>query len=152
MLVAVAANALYGVLLRRWNMPLPMWHQLFWQVGFATLLLVPLWLAGPISPITAANLPLILYAAIPTSLLAPLTWMIGIKSLGAARTALFINLVPLVVALLAWLILKEQLHLYHVVGGALALLGVGIGLRESKTILGRQDGSARNAAWSPEEV
>lgn len=130
MLIAIAANSLYGVLLRRWTIPLTMWLQLFWQIAFATLLLVPVWLMGTISPITTANLPLILYAAIPTSLIAPLCWMTAIRQLGAARTALFINLLPVVVAILAWAILKEQLHAYHAIGGALALIGVGIGLRQ----------------------
>ncbi len=128
MLVAILANSLYGVLLSRWQLPLTMWQQLLCQIGCATLLLLPLWLAGPISPITPANLPLILFAAIPTSLLAPLCWMVSIRRLGAARTALFIYLLPVVVALLAWAALGEQLHAYHVIGGALALAGVAIGL------------------------
>lgn len=132
MLVAIAANSLYGVLLRRWTIPLSMWLQLFWQIGFATLLLLPVWLMGTISPITAANLPLIVYAAIPTSLIAPFCWMTAIHRLGAARTAMFINLLPIVVAVLAWAILQEQLQAYHAIGGALALLGVGIGLRQAK--------------------
>lgn len=132
MLIAVLANSLYGVMLRRWTIPLTMWQQLFWQIGFSTLLLLPVWLMGTISPITSSNLPLILYAAIPTSLLAPLCWMIGIRKLGASRTSLFINLLPVVVAALAWGILHEQLYAYHFIGGALALLGVGLGLREAK--------------------
>jgi len=133
MLIAIAANSLYGVLLRRWIIPLSMWLQLFWQIAAATLLLVPVWLMGTISPITMNNLPLILYAAIPTSLVAPLCWMTAIRQLGAARTALFINLLPVVVAVLAWAILNEQLHAYHAIGGGLALLGVGIGLRQRKS-------------------
>jgi hypothetical protein len=68
MLVAVFANALYGVLLRRWAFVLPIWEQMLWQILAATLVRGPIWLAGPISPITAHNLPLILYAATPASL------------------------------------------------------------------------------------
>jgi drug/metabolite transporter (DMT)-like permease len=151
MLVAIAANSLYGVLLKRWAIPLSMWQQLFWQIGFATLLLLPIWLMGPISPITAANLPLVLYAAIPTSLIAPLYWMMGIQRLGAARTALFINLVPMIVAVLAWAILGEQLHAYHAIGGGLALLGVGIGLRQPKNATDVQLRSADQRAWEIEE-
>jgi drug/metabolite transporter (DMT)-like permease len=152
MLVAIAANSLYGVLLKRWSIPLTMWQQLFWQIGFATLLLLPVWLAGTISPITGANLPLVLYAAIPTSLIAPLYWMMGIQRLGAARTALFINLMPIIVALLAWAILGEQLHAYHAIGGGLALLGVGIGLRQAKVAAGENVASANQAAWETEEL
>jgi drug/metabolite transporter (DMT)-like permease len=152
MLIAVAANSLYGVMLKRWEVPLPIWIQLFCQIGFATLVLVPIWLLGPISPITAANLPLILYAAIPTSLLAPLCWMIGIQRLGAARTSLFVNLLPIIVAGLAWAVLGEQLHSYHVIGGALALFGVGFGLRGTKVAKGLNVQLADQAAWETEEL
>ncbi|WP_404710367.1 DMT family transporter [Sphingomonas sp. MMS24-J13] len=130
MLLAVLSNSLYGVLLKRWAMTLPLWQQLFWQIVFATIILLPLWLLGPISPITAGNLPLILYAAIPTSLLAPFLWMRGISRLGATRASLTINILPVVVALLAWLILGERLHAYHYIGGGVCLLGVIVGLRE----------------------
>lgn len=136
MLIAVLANALYGVMLKRWPLPLTTWQQLFWQIFFSTLMLLPIWLLGPISPVTPASLPLVLYAAIPTSLAAPFLWMVGVRELGAARAALFINLLPVAVALLAWSILGEQLHAYHFVGGAIALLGVSLGLRQPKSAKG----------------
>jgi drug/metabolite transporter (DMT)-like permease len=139
-------------MLKHWAVPLPTWLQLFCQIGFATFLLVPIWLLGPISPITAANLPLILYAAIPTSLLAPLCWMIGIQRLGAARTSLFVNLLPIFVAGLAWAILDERLQSYHVIGGALALSGVGFGLRGTKADKGPDIQLADQAAWETEEL
>lgn len=151
MLVAVLANAFYGVMLKRWALTLPIWEQLFWQIAAATIVLLPIWLLGPISPVTVRNLPLILYAAIPTSLIAPLCWMVGIQNLGAARTALTINLLPIVVALLAWLILGEQLHAYHYLGGSVALLGVIVGLREWNIGRPRTDYPA-SAAWKTEEL
>jgi drug/metabolite transporter (DMT)-like permease len=152
MLVAVFANALYGVMVRRWAIPLPPWQQLFWQILFSTLMLIPVWLAGTVSPITAANLPLILYAAIPTSLVAPWCWIIGIQRLGSGRTALFINLLPVVVALLAWLLLHEELHGYHLIGGIVALVGVGLGLREPKAPSDRRSSTAGSSAWKTEEL
>ncbi|MGN6776347.1 DMT family transporter [Rhizobium sp.] len=148
MIIAVLSNALYGVMLRRWAMPIPMWQQLFWQIGFSTLLLIPIFLMGDISPITTANLPLILYAAIPTSLLAPLCWMIGIQRLGASRTSLLINLLPIVVAALAWALLGEQLHSYHAIGGALALIGVGLGLHKPRA----KNDPADDESWEAEEA
>lgn len=130
MLVAVLSNSLYGVLLKRWAIALPPLQQLFWQIVVATIALLPIWLIGPISPITPRNLPMILFAAIPTSLLAPFLWMHGISRLGAARASLTINLLPILVALMAWLILGEQLHFYHYIGGGVCLAGVMLGLRE----------------------
>ena len=152
MLIAVTANGLYGVLLKRWAMPLPTWLQLFSQIAVATLVLLPIWLLGPMSPVTSANLPLILYAAIPTSLLAPFCWIIGIRRIGAARTAMFINLLPLVVAALAWGILGEELHVYHAIGGGLALLGVAIGLREPKIAERPRDRPISPAACTIEDL
>lgn len=131
MLIAVSANALYGVLLKRWGVPMSTWRQLYVQIGFGTLLLLPFWLAGPMSPLTSTNIPLILYAAIPASMGAPFLWMTGIRRLGAARTALFMNLLPPVVALMAWMLLGERLHPYHAFGGTIALLGVVMGLPPS---------------------
>lgn len=148
MIIAVLSNALYGVMLKRWAMPFPMWQQLFWQIGFSTLLLIPIFLMGDISPITTANVPLILYAAIPTSLIAPLCWMIGIQRLGAGRTSLLIDLLPIVVAALAWALLGEQLYSYHAIGGALALIGVGLGLHKPRA----KNDPADDESWEAEEA
>lgn len=128
MIIAIVANSLYAVLLRRWSLTLPMWPQLWWQIAFAVLVLFPLWLFSDISPITVASLPLVLFAALPTSLLAPFLWMQAIRRLGAARSSLYINLLPIFVAALAWLLLGEALQAYHILGGGLALIGVAVGV------------------------
>jgi drug/metabolite transporter (DMT)-like permease len=124
MVVAVGANALYGVLLRRWALPLSNWQQLYVQIGFGALLLLPFWLLAPSSPLTVHNAPLVGYAALAASLGAPYCWLRGVKLLGPARASLFMNLLPVLVALSAWVLLKEPLHAYHAVGGGLALAGV----------------------------
>lgn len=129
MLVAVISNALYGVLLKRWGLPLTTWQQLYVQVGFGILWILPFWLWAPPSPVTAENLPLVLYAGIPASIGAPFFWMMGVKHLGPSRASLFMNLIPVFVALSAYALLGERLHGYHALGGALALLGVWWGQR-----------------------
>ena len=149
MLVAVLSNALYGVLLKRWAIRLPIWEQMFWQIAAATIILVPIWLLGTVSPITTRNLPLILYATVAASLLAPACWMFGIERLGAARTAMTVNLLPVITALLAWIVIGERLRAYHYIGGGVALLGVVVGLREWKA---GQDGGSRPAVWAGEEA
>ena len=94
MLIAVASNALYGVLLKRWAVPLSTWQQLYVQIGFGVLLLLPFWWLAPASPLTAQNVPLILYAGMVASIGAPFCWMSGIKRLGPARASLYMNLCP----------------------------------------------------------
>ncbi len=134
MIVAVTANALYGVFLRRWRLTLPPWVQLQWQVFFAMLLMMPMWLFGTKSALTAANLGLVLYAALPTSLLAPWGWMNAVSRLGAARATMFINLIPILAAAIAFVWLGERLEIYHIIGGVLTLAGVSIGLYERKAV------------------
>jgi drug/metabolite transporter (DMT)-like permease len=131
MLIAVASNALYGVLLKRWSLPLTTWTQLYVQAIFGSLILLPFWLAAPASPLTAQNLPMVLYAGLLASIGAPFLWMNAIKHLGAPRSALFANLLPLLVALAAWALLGEQLHAYHALAGALVLAGVIWGQRSA---------------------
>jgi RarD protein len=48
----------------------------------------------------------------------------GVSRLGAARTVVFNNLVPVFGVLLAWLILNEPLSLSLMIGGAMAVTGV----------------------------
>jgi drug/metabolite transporter (DMT)-like permease len=130
MIVAVFANAQYGVFLRRWRLPLPPWVQMQWQAFFATLMMLPMWLLGPKSPLTAANTPLVLYAALASSLVAPWMWVNAVARLGAGRATMFINLIPILSAVIAVVWLGERLELYHIAGGALCLIGVSIGLYE----------------------
>lgn len=134
MLIAVISNALYGVLLKRWAIPLSTWVQLYVQVGFGILALSPFWWYAPGSPITAQNMPLVLYAAIAASIGAPFCWMKGVKQLGPARASLFFNLLPIFVALAAFFLLDEQPHVYHAVGTLLVLTGVWWGQRQSSAV------------------
>lgn len=129
MLTAVISYALYGVLLKRWALPLTTWEHLYVQIGFGLVLILPFWLLAPASAITMQNAPLILYAGIPASIGAPYFWMLGIKRLGPARASLYMNLLPIFVVLAAALLLGEQLHGYHAIGGLLALAGVWWGQR-----------------------
>jgi len=124
MLLATFSYGLYGVLLRRWALPIGAWSLLYLQIWVAVLLLLPLCLMAPYSPVTAANLPLILYAGIAASIVAQWLWMKGIAALGASRATMFMNLFPLFTVAIAVLVLHESLHAYHAIGGGITLAGV----------------------------
>lgn len=134
MLVAVASNAVYGILVKRWALPLTTWEQLYVQIGFGVLFLLPFWWWAPSAPPTGRSLPLILYAGTAASLGAPWCWMTGIKRIGPARASVFMNLLPPLVALGACLLLGERLHGWHAAGGALALAGVAVSQRGAKRV------------------
>lgn len=66
----------------------------------------------------------ILYAGGISIALAYIFWSYGVQKLGAARTAVFNNLVPVVTFTLAFLVLHEPITWLQLAGGALVLAGV----------------------------
>lgn len=124
MLVATLAYAVYSTLLKKWQLRMPPLQLLYLQILVAIIVLLPLFVLSPKAGLSPSNIPLILYACIPTSMLAPLMWMHAISRLGPSRTTLFFNLLPIVTALIAAAALGERLALYHLLGGALTLGGV----------------------------
>ena len=124
MLVATLAYAVYSTLLKKWQLRMPPLQLLYLQVWVAIIVLLPLFILSPKVGLSPGNIPLILYACIPTSMVAPLMWMHAISRLGPSRTTLFFNLLPIVTALIAAVVLGERLALYHLLGGALTLGGV----------------------------
>lgn len=90
------------------------------QMGAAGLLLLPGYLMEGAASFTPANATMILYTAIAGSIIAPFVWMSAVKHLGAGRTAIFMNLIPVVTAVVAALFPNEALHVYHLIGGGMA--------------------------------
>lgn len=126
MAVAALSYALYGVLLRKWSLPMGVWQSLFMQAVFVVLFQIPFFVLSAPSPLTAQNLPMVLYAAIFPSLFAPYFWMQGVNHLGPNRASIFLNLMPVGTVVIAALTLGEHPHAYHIVGGLLALAGVSL--------------------------
>jgi drug/metabolite transporter (DMT)-like permease len=124
MFAASASYALYGVLTKRWAIPLPNWQSLYVQILFGVLLLLPNFLMTSDVSLNSQNIPLVLFAGIPASILAPFLWIQGVMRLGANTASIFMNLAPVFTAIIAVLFLHEQLHSYHLIGGGVTLLGV----------------------------
>jgi len=124
MLLSAGTYALYSVLLKKWDLGLDNWSMLYGQVLCSLLFLTPFYLLVDGQWPDGRALWLILYAGIPTSALSPWLWMQGIALLGASRTTIFMNLLPVMTAALAISWLGETLTSYHLIGGGMTLLGV----------------------------
>ncbi|QBH97859.1 DMT family transporter [Limnobaculum zhutongyuii] len=124
MLTAATAYALYGVLTKLWSIPLSNWQSVYIQSFFGMMLLLPDFLMTDDISLNAHNIPLVLYAGIPASVIAPFVWIQGVMKLGASKAALFMNLTPVITAVIAIIFLREPLHSYHIVGGTISLIGV----------------------------
>lgn len=122
--VAALAYATYGVLLRRWPLPIRVWQSLYVQILFGLLFQLPVFLLSVASPLTDTNIPLVLYAGIFPSLFAPYLWMQAVQYLGPNRSSIFLNLMPVATVAIAAAMLGEVPHGYHIVGGTMALAGV----------------------------
>ena len=132
MLIAAVVYALYCVLLKRWKMPFSTWKSVYVQCLFAVIMLTPLLLMSHRMAITASSIPLIAYAALLASVIAPWLWMLSIERLGADRTAMFMNLLPIMAAGIASVMLNEHLEAYHYIGGIMVLTGVALAQKRIK--------------------
>ncbi|ANJ94862.1 putative membrane protein [Serratia plymuthica A30] len=137
MFAAAASYALYGVLTKRWMIALPNWQALYVQILFGVVLLLPNFLIAQDVGLNSQNIPLVLFAGIPASIIAPFLWIQGVMRLGANTASIFMNLSPVFTAVIAVLFLHEQLHSYHLIGGGVTLLGVILSQR-LRTPLGRK--------------
>lgn len=137
MFAATASYALYGVLTKRWAIALPNWQSLYVQILFGVVLLLPNFLVAQDVSLTSQNIPLVLFAGIPASIVAPYLWIHGVMRLGANTASIFMNLAPVFTAIIAVLFLHEHLHSYHLIGGGITLLGVILSQR-LRTPLGRK--------------
>ncbi|MGG7445077.1 DMT family transporter [Kosakonia oryzendophytica] len=124
MLLVVLALAFYGILLKKWSGSVPPFVSLYLQIGWAVVFLLPGYLLESNAPFTLSNISMILYAAIPGSIIAPFVWMQAVSHLGAARISIFMNLIPVITAAIATVFLGEHLHAYLIFGGGLTIAGI----------------------------
>ena len=47
-----------------------------------------------------------------------------VRTIGASRAVTFLNLMPFAVLTMAWLLVGETIHVYHVIGAGLVAAGV----------------------------
>lgn len=141
MFAASASYALYGVLTKRWAISLPNWQSLYIQIIFGVLLLLPNFLMATNVQLNANNIPLVLFAGIPASIIAPFLWIQGVIRMGANKASIFMNLSPIFTAIIAVAFLHEHLYSYHLIGGGITLVGVFLAQRLRKPLFSRKNNS-----------
>lgn len=88
--------------------------------------------AGRASWPTLQGLAVLAYVGLFPSLLAQVFFVRAVDLIGAARTGLFTNLIPIFAAGLAWLVLGERPGWHHAVGLALVLAGLALSERAAR--------------------
>ena len=131
MVVAVFFYAFYGVFLKKWQLQIPLMLSLYVQIFFALLYHLPFIAYFGLDSINSQNAASVMYASIFPSLVAPLLWMLAITHLGPNRTSIFMNLMPVFTAVIAYVWLKEAWTVYHTVGGVVIICGILLAQRKT---------------------
>lgn len=134
MILAVFFYAFYGVFLKKWQLQVPLLISLYIQIGFALLYHVPFILWYGLQSIDNHNVASVLYAGLFPSLIAPFVWMLAVQYLGPNRTSIFMNLMPVFTAIIAFFWLKEAWTIYHSIGGVIILLGIVLAQKKVNTV------------------
>ena len=127
MMLAVLIYGGYTVALR--FKPKLHWRSTIFVLALSALVVsVPLagieWAMGHTQLPDTSGMTAALYTAIFPSLLAQVLYIRGIELIGPNRANLFVNLVPIFGAILAVLIIGEELHAYHVAALTFVLGGI----------------------------
>ena len=128
MLVCVLTWSLYSTLLKKHNLKLSQFTLIQLMVTVGILFLVPqLLYESYIGLELNFNKPFFLilfYVVIFPAIAAYYFWQKGIEMIGPNRATMFIQLMPLFSAIMAIIIFKEKLELYHFIGAAFIISGI----------------------------
>lgn len=134
MVLAVFFYAFYGVFLKKWQLKIPLLISLYVQIVFTLIFHLPFVMYLGLDPINHDNVASVLYAGIFPSLIAPLVWMMAVQYLGPNRTSIFMNLMPVFTAIIAYFWLHEAWTIFHTIGGVIILVGIVLAQKKSLSV------------------
>jgi drug/metabolite transporter (DMT)-like permease len=129
MLVAVLCASGYTLMVKRLTERYNAYSITVYQNIFGTLMFLPLFLVFDFKEFIAADhssraILNLIYLAVFGSSLAFIFFNYSIKKIGATRTEVFSNLIPVITAVFAYFMLGEELGLKKVIGIAVVLTGL----------------------------
>ena len=134
MIAAVFFYAFYGVFLKKWKLQIPLMLSLYVQIIFALIYHLPFLMWLGLDAINTENAASVLYAGIFPSFIAPLIWMLSIQKNGPNRTSIFMNLMPVFTAIIAYFWLHEAWTMSHTIGGIVILVGIALAQKKSLSV------------------
>ena len=135
MILAVFLYAFYGVFLKKWQIQMPLLTSLYVQIAFALLFHLPFVFVLGLDAINSQNVGSVLYAGVFPSIVAPLVWMMAVQYIGPNRTSIFMNVMPIGTALIAYFWLNEAWTIYHTIGGVIILLGIALAQKRVQSVV-----------------
>lgn len=128
-LVAVLSWSIYSIVIKKYSKILPPFTTLYVTSIVGILILFPLSLLEIIQADAAVtfnleSLFILGYVGCFASIVAFISWNTGVAKIGAAKSGIFINLLPVFATLFATVFTKEDLLWYQIAGGFIVILGV----------------------------
>ena len=128
MLVCVITWALYSTLLKKNKFKFSQFTLIQLMVSVGIIFLIPQFFyersIGLELNLNKSFVVILLYVVIFPALAAYYCWQKGIEIVGPNRATMFIQLMPLLSAVLAIIIFKEKFEMYHFIGAAFILTGI----------------------------
>ena len=128
MLVCVISWSLYSTLLKKHNFKFSQFTLIQLMVSVGIIFLIPQFFyeksIGLEINFNKAFFVILFYVVIFPALAAYYCWQKGVEIVGPNRATMFIQLMPLLSALLAIIIFQEKLELYHFLGASFILSGI----------------------------
>lgn len=94
-------------------------YQVLFSTGFSGL-------ASSVAVMSWRGWLVVAYVALLPSIVAQMTYAQGVELIGPNRASLFINLIPVVGAVLAVFMLDESLETFHIIAAAFIVAGIGL--------------------------
>jgi len=113
------------LLIKQYATRLPGQSTFLATIGLSAIVLFPFYLSEAMSSTTSiqwewSTIAAILYVGILASIIAFLCWNNGVIQLGANKTSIYLNFIPV----FAVLFLDEKLHTFQIIGGIAVVAGV----------------------------
>ena len=128
-IVAVLCWAFYSLMIRLYAGKLPSYSTFLVSIFIGIVLLLPVMLLELMTTTVVidwspSTIGAIIYVGIFASIVAFLSWNIGVVKMGANKASIYLNFIPLFAAIFAILFLGEQLQATQVIGGIAVVAGV----------------------------
>ena len=128
MLVCVLSWSLYSTLLKKHNFKFSQFSLIQLMVSVGIIFLIPQFFyeksIGLEVNLNKAFFIILFYVVIFPALAAYYCWQKGVEIVGPNRATMFIQLMPLLSAVLAIIIFQEKFELYHFIGATFILSGI----------------------------
>lgn len=128
-LVAVVCWSVYSILIKQYAGRLPSQSTFLVTIVIGAIILLPFYInetmqTGYFVNWNASTISAILFVGILASIVAFLSWNLGVIQLGANKASIYLNFIPFFASIFAVLFLDESIQLFQIIGGLAVIIGV----------------------------